>query len=261
MSTLEQLKKQASEATLQNKVVTSTETPADTDTQWRKLAPVMKYLQNHFNELAGSLNVLAKGIPVDFKISDSVILRGLKGRNYKITHPSADKEKAFVFEFENTGDNPGFASIPVGSPTTVFKDTLNKNQIKFSANSVDAKSTKFEIQPLVRTKYQFIADVEKECISLTITNYKDLWARTNHFKKNGITTELMDELTKHVLREPNKYDEMVGNVISESERTLIRERLKEITATQLGADKAPVTPPQETAKQEKSLFGKLFGKH
>ena len=71
----------------------------------------------------------------------------------------------------------------------------------------------------------------------------------------------MDELTKHVLREPNKYDEMVGNVISESERTLIRERLKEITATQLGADKAPVTPPQETAKQEKSLFGKLFGKH
>ena len=60
MSTLEQLKKQASEATLRNQVETTTEPPADTETQWRKLAPVMNYLQNHFNELAGSLNILAK---------------------------------------------------------------------------------------------------------------------------------------------------------------------------------------------------------
>ena len=256
MSTLDELKKQASEATQRNQVKQPAADDATAEKQWRKLAPIMKYLLDHYTELAGSLNVLNKGIPVDFKVNDAVTLKGLKGKNYQVTHSSADKEKEFVFEFENTGEHAGYTTALLGSPTAALKDLLNKNQIKFVTSSPDTKSTRFEIKPSVKTKYQFAADVGKECINLTITNYNQLWSKTNALKKNDITTALMDELTKHVLRQPNKYDEMMGNVISEAERTRIREKLKSTTQPNATA----VTPAPPAPAKEKTLLGKLFGK-
>ena len=259
MSKLDELKKQAEEATLRDQVKTSVTGPTE-EQRWRKLAPVMKYLQDHFSEVVKTLNVLVKGGAVDFKISDSISMKSLRGKNYKITHPTADKEREFIFEFENVGEHPCYANIPAGPLVAKFKDTFNNNQIKFQTTPLDnIKSVKFEIKPLVRSKYRFTADVEKESISLTITNYKDLWSKTNNFKKHEITTELMDELTKHILREPNKYDEMVGNVISDAERTRIKENLK----TQLNAQAAQsqaTTQPRQPPKKEKGLLGKLFKK-
>jgi len=214
MSTLEELKKQASEATQCNQVAKSA-TP-DVEQQWRKLAPVVKYLKDHFTELANTLNVLEKDILIDFKINEAVSLKRVKAQNYKITHPSEDKEKDFVFEFENFGQHPTYCLIPVGSAATAFKGTLTENQIGCVTTPVEGnKSVKFEIKSLVRTKYRFIADPAKEGISLTITNYDTFWSQTNYFKKNEITAELMDELTHHVMRESNKYNEMVGNTISD----------------------------------------------
>ncbi|MBF8269631.1 MAG: hypothetical protein HW386_1340 [Gammaproteobacteria bacterium] len=261
MATLDELKKQASEATLRNQVITPAADSVDQEKQWHKLAPVMKYLQDHFTELAKTLNVLDKGIMLNFNINDSVTLKGLKGKNYKITYPTADKEKEFVFEFENTGEHPAYASVPQGSPAASFKDILIKNQIKHGTTAIDkTKSIKFEINPLVRTKYHFAADIEKEIISLAITNYSDLWTRTNNFKKGEITSELMDEITKHVLREPNKYDVMVGNVVSEEERTRIREKLKTQLNAQTANKEVTAPQPQQPARKEKTLFGSLFKK-
>ena len=260
MSTLDDLKKQASEVTLRDQVKTPAGNPSE-EQQWRKLAPVMKYLQDHFTELANSLKVLEKPVLVDFKINDSATLKRLKARNYKISHPAADKEKEFIFEFENSGEQSGYTLIPIGSPATIFKETLVKNSIKYETTSIDkSKSIKFEIKPLVRTKYTFTADIGKESINLTITNYNQLWSHTNYFQKNNITTALMDELTKHVLREPNKYDEMVGNVISEEERTKIREKLKtQINAT-VAKNETVAVQTQQPAKKEKTLFGMIFKK-
>lgn len=262
MSTLEELKKQASDITQRNTVKTSsTEDDSQLDI-WHKLAPVMKYLQDHFLELAESLNVLGREILVDFKINDSVSIRNLKARNYKLTHPSADKEKEFVFEFENAGEMPAYAMLVNGSPATTFKDNLSKYKIKHKATRTpDNKQVKFEISPLVRTTYHFAADLENEMINLTITNYKEMWGRTNKFKKNQITTELMDEITKHVLRDVNKYDEMVGNVVSEEERTKIREKLQTQLKAQAAAEQTgPQPQAQQPDKKEKTLFGKLFKK-
>ena len=108
MSTLDELKKQAAEATQRNQVATPAPGGATEEQQWRKLAPVMKYLQDHFTELANTLNVLEKVILVDFEINDSVTLKSLKAQNYKITHPTADKEKDFVFELEPVGFLRGY---------------------------------------------------------------------------------------------------------------------------------------------------------
>ena len=261
MSTLDELKKQASEATQRN-IVAKTAVTND-EQQWRMLAPVMKYLKDHFTELANSLNVLEKETLVDFKINDSVTLKRIKAQNFKVTHPSADKEKDFVFEFENYGEHPTYCLVPVGTAATTFKGTLVENQIHCVTTPVEGnKSVKFEIKSLVRTKYRFTADTGKENISLTITNYDNIWAQTNYFKKNEITAELMDELTNHVMREPNKYNEMVGNVISEEARTKLREKLQaDITAKKAQTAKNEGNAAkQQHGKKEKTLFGKLFKK-
>jgi hypothetical protein len=258
MSTLDDLKKQADEIT--QRTQTRTDPAGSPEEHWRKLAPVMRYLQGHFQELVNTLNVLDKKAVIDFRITDSVLLKGLKAKNFKITHPSADKEKEFVFEFENTGEHPCYANIQAGTPAAKFKDTLINNQISFVTTSLDKiKAVKFEIKPLVRTKYRFTANLEKELIILSISNYSDLWTKTNNFKKHDITSELIDELTRHVLREPNKYDELVGNAVSDEERTKIRENLKTRLNAQTAAGDAAIQPKQPE-KKEKTLIGKLFRK-
>ena len=104
---------------------------------------------------------------------------------------------------------------------------LGDNQIQCSTLAVEGdKAIKFTIKPLIRTKYLFEAEIDKESISLTISNYSNIWSQVNSFKKTEITTKLMDELTLHVMREPNTYNEMLGNVISEDARTKLREKLK-----------------------------------
>jgi len=259
MSTLDELKKQASEATLRNQVVTSSK--PDEAQQWHKLAPVMKYLQDHFTELANTLNVLDKDTLVDFEISDHLMLKGLKGQNYKITHPGKDKDREFVFEFENSGEHPGYCLLPAGPVAAAFKKTLVDNQISCSTTPVDNnKSIKFEIKPLVRSKYLFTAHLDKENISLSISNYSNIWSQVNYFKKTEITTELMDELTRHVMREPNKYNAMVGNVISDEMRAKLQAKLKAEQKAQKRKSRPQTAKTKPKASKEKTLFGKIFKK-
>jgi hypothetical protein len=262
MSTLEELKKQASDVTQRNQV--AAKGSATDEQQWHKLAAVMKFLKDHFTELAETLNVLEQDTLVDFEINDAVSLKRLKGQNYKITHPGENKERDFIFEFENSAEHPAYCLLPAGPAAAAFKSTLSDNQIQCSTTPVDGnKSIKFEIKPLVRTKYRFTANPEKENVSLTITNYNNIWSQTNYFKKTEVTTVLMDELTHHVMRKPNKYNEMVGNVISEEMRTKLRAKLKAEQTSQkakAGQSKAQPAKVQQQAKKEKTLFGKIFKK-
>jgi hypothetical protein len=268
MSTLEELKKQASEVTQRGQVAAANKAGADQPSEeekWRKLSPVMNFLKDHFVELAETLNVLNKEILVDFEINDSITLKNLQGQNYKITHPEKDieKEKHFVFEFENVGENPTYCVVPAGPAASSFKKLLTDNQAQCSTTPVDSnKSIKFEIKAMLRTKYLFSVDLEKDCISLKISNYSNFWSQVNAFKKNEITTDLMDELTRHVMREPNKYNEMVGNVISDDMRTQIKDKLKaEQTAQQIHAEKNQIEQAKkESGKKEKTIFGRLFKK-
>lgn len=262
MSTLDDLKKEATEATLRNQYKVSA--GSSDEENWRKLAPVMKYLKDHFTDLANSLNVVDKNILVDFEINDAVKLKNLKGQNYKITHPGADKDRDFVFEFENSGVQHSYALLPVGPAATAFKTLLGDNQIQCATVPVNNnKSLKFEIKPLVRTKYRITANPDKENIGLTISNYNNIWSQTNYFKKTEITTELLDELIKHVMREPNKYNALVGNVISEEARTKLKEKLQAEQTSQnapVGQSKAQPKKVKKKVMKEKTLFGKLFGK-
>ncbi len=261
MSKLEELKKQASDATLRNQGVQSS---AESDEQkWRKLSPVMKYLKAHFTELASTLNVLENETLVDFEINDSVTMKRLKCQNYKVTHPSADKERDWVFEFENSAPNPTYVLIPAGSSASNFKALLTDNQINCVTTAVEGnKSIKFEIKPPVKTKYRFTAELDRDAISLTIRNYSSLWSQTNYLKKSDITAELMDELTHHVMRESNKYNEMVGNTISDEARTQLRAKLEaDRTAKKLAAEKEEARQAQrQKGKKEKTLLGKFFKK-
>ena len=69
----------------------------------------------------------------------------------------------------------------------------------------------------------------------------------------------MDELTHHVMREENKYNEMVGNTISDEARTQLRQKLQaDITAKKLQAEKEAAA--EQEAKKEKTLLGKFFKK-
>ena len=198
MSTLEELKKQASEVTQRNQVAAAAPAPdkvTDED-KWRKLGPVMKFLKDHFIELAETLNVLNKETLVDFEINDDISIPKLKAQKYKITHPGEDKEKQFIFEFENSAENPTYCLQPAGPAASAFKKMLTDGLIQCATTSVDGnKSIKFEIKPLIRTKYLFTVDLDKEQINLTITNYSNIWSQVNSFKKYEITTDLMDELT------------------------------------------------------------------
>jgi len=116
----------------------------DKQKAWRELAPVIKYLKAHFTHLASTLNVLEKDILVDFVINSAVTLKRVKAQNYKVRHPSIDKDKNFVFEFENFGENTIYTLVPLGSAATSLKGILTENQMQCRATPVEGnKSVKF----------------------------------------------------------------------------------------------------------------------
>ena len=95
MSTLEELKKQASEVTQRKQVAAAAPDKVTDEEKWRKLAPVMKFLKDHFIELAETLNVLDKETLVDFEIKE--ISRNNSRVEMQLNHAS----KKYIFKFNN----------------------------------------------------------------------------------------------------------------------------------------------------------------
>ncbi len=151
--------------------------------------------------------------------------------------------------------------MPAGPAAAAFKKTMADNQISCSTTPVDGnKSIKFEIKPLVRSKYLFTAHPDEEKISVRISNYSNIWSQINYFKKTEITTELMDELTRHVMREANKYNAMVGNVISDEMRAKLKEKLEAEKKAQARKSRPQPAKAKPKANKEKTLFGRIFKK-
>jgi hypothetical protein len=72
--------------------------------------------------------------------------------------------------------------VPVGGAATAFKGLLTENQMQCVTTPVEGnKSVKFEVKSNVRTKYRITTEPAKNTISITISNYDNIWSQVNYF--------------------------------------------------------------------------------
>ncbi len=109
----------------------------------------------------------------------------------------------------------------------------------------------------MRSRYHFSADIDNEQIALQIINYKSLWRQKNRFSTAQITQALLDALTRHVMREEDDYNAIIGNVLSDDARTEIREKLKKEAAKNRARIAEPPPPP---SVPKKTLLGRFLKK-
>jgi len=256
MSTLEELKKQA-EQRRQQEQQQAHSSAASAQQKWARLEPVMQRLDQHFKDLAETLNFLDKDLTVDFRINADITLVNLKAKNFQIIHPRHENHYLeLIFQFENTGTSAQRFKVPKGPLVPKLEDTLTGNGIRHSKAAImDGQVFRFTIRPFVRSKYHFIADIDREEIVLNIINYKSLWKQKNRFSTAQITQELLDALTRHAMREEEDYNRLIGNVLSDDARIEIREKLKKDIAKNKIHE---ASPEADAAPARKTLLGRFL---
>lgn len=264
MSLLDDLKKQAEDTKIGARPGSDSgdkDTTKKLEENWRKLRPVFAYLKHHFTELAETLNVLESETLFEFELDRNIKLRQLKSQNFKITAPKDNEEREFNFEFENVGEIPTNYKTHNPDETARLKSLFKNNGINFAQKPDNKNQDIFQIKPKTKTTFQFVADVENNNIKFSSINYERLWTQVNYYTKEKITQELMDEMTKFAMRQPNRLNELSGNVVSDDVKTKLRAQLiKEGTIAGHVPVKKQTESPAEKKKSGKFSLGGLFKK-
>ncbi len=255
MSLLDDLKKQAEEVKEKQRQELS-QTQARARLVEDCLRPRMRALYDFFRELKEQLDVLDPDVRRDYQVEGVGVLDNLRQGHYRIEVEDPRQVDSFAFRYTCARDERlEFRREQRSAQRT--KELLWSHNLRFATRDASGGGTTFLLSYQVPVSLSFGIDPEKAAITLRIRNLERLGLTLHRFAPERIDQEFMDELGKCVLREPNRFNEIAGNVIPESTRARLREQLERQKAAMQRAAAAGEGGEQ---KKRRGLLGERFGR-
>ena len=256
MSLLDDLKKQAAAKESSEPLDGGKAQQLLAERNWHRLSPKMFLIYNYLKELAENLNVVLPQDAWEFELNDTIKIRGMVREKYRVDKKDQDALKSFDFRYDlatpylrqvkpgNVLEAEKLRSVLKVLPLTTYTEIVEDNQLVFT------------IEPKIMVCFNYTADLEKCVVLLTIHHYRRPWPQHLRYDPDQITDELMDEMGKFVLGQPNRFMELSGYQVPDATRELLRNELNR--EKELGQNARP-EPEAAAAPENKSggLFGRL----
>jgi hypothetical protein len=226
MGILDDLKKEA-EALEAEKARDSTTRRAVLEEARAEIEPLMQTLYNYFSELKQHLTTVNKEISASYEIRGVGLVEDLKQGQYGVSTERIEQIEKFTFRCVCASTGVYQVNQRDAAAVTSYRDYLRDNGLKAKVRDTGKGSALFMVEPVVPVVVEFKADYERKAIRLRLRNLKDIGVTRHLLSLDKVNETMMDELAKAVLRTPNKFDEVIGNALSESYKTRIKEQVKE----------------------------------
>lgn len=252
MGVLDELKKEAESVSAQK--ARETTARAETLAQARaRLEPRMQALYKYFGELKQYLQVIDREITASYDFKDAGRIDGLVQGQYMVA--TEQPEQIQKFSFRCVCAKPGAVQVNQADAASVaaYRDYLRDNALQAKVRETGKGGALFMVQTAVAVVIEFSADLERMAIRLRVRNLNVIGVIHYVLSVEQVTDNLMDELAKAVLRQPNRFAEMVGDELSQTGKVRLQKKMKAILRQKQIEDELAA----REAASEQTLTGRL----
>jgi hypothetical protein len=226
MGILDELKKEA-EAAEAEKARDDTVRQQELERSRAEIEPLMQSLYKYFSELKQHLTAVNKEVAAAYDIRGVGLVEGLQQGQYGVSTERIEQIDKFTFRCVCAATGVYQVNQRDAASVASYRDYLRDNGLKAKVRDTGKDSALFMVEPVVPVVIEFKADYERKAIRLRLRNLKDIGVTRHLLSLDKVNETMMDELAKAVLRTPNKFDETIGNALSNSYKTRIKEQVKE----------------------------------
>ena len=224
MSLLDDLKKQAEQKATRDTVQASS-TTGRADQVWKKLEPKMKMIARYYKELAENLNIVNPDTLNSYQLTKSIVLNNLKKTEFRVTGKKANDFRCISFRYDLTGERDIKVAINNDMQAEKIRSVLSERGFRFVDKVEHAKRIVFTIKPKITVLFEYSVDLENAQVLLKVDNFDGAWTQLVRYNPDAVNEELLDETAKYILKKPNRFQQLSGNVVSEDMRAKLRATL------------------------------------
>lgn len=234
MSIINNLRKQASDRQAEEEAAAKRQTQLKEYYQ-QEIQPRLIGLYRNMLELVQHLNYLQPDVRVMYPFNAEGNRLQLSQANYVVEIDSLDNTQDIAFSCRCKGKRE--LLFQTGDPQLVDKheDFLKHYNFKYQCRRHKNEKHQvigadFSVATDIAVRLRFQADIENQCVRLTVVNLPNLGSRHFQLRPRQLDDPFLDELGRFILRE---NDEFLSLDISDTEKECIRQQLqKEIQERQ-----------------------------
>ena len=196
-----------------------------------RVVPRMRAAYTYFNELKQHLLVVKRQIQASYDIRDVGLVDGLQQGQYGVA--TENPEQLDKFSIRCVCAKSGILQVNHSDVASVaaYRDYLRSNGLQAKVRDA-TKGGKggavFMVQPTVPVVIEFSADYERAVIILRIRNLNRIGVSRHTLTPEQVDEKLLDEIAKAILRQPNRFDIITGDVISDTSKFRLKKRIRAV---------------------------------
>lgn len=219
------------------------------------LQPAMRRVYAYLEQVVEQLNVVNLDARVSYEVEGVGRIEHLSQSNYKLKVDDPAQLYDFTLSYQCSREGRIRFEKRGKVASEHLRDYLRGHGLDFSYKmGVDGNGV-FALEPMVPVSFTFEADTDNKVIRLRVRNLDALGAVTYTLTPEKIDDAWLEELAKRIARRPNRFDELVGNVLPDEARRRLQRELEEIHRQR--ARELLERAQQEAEEKKKGLLGRL----
>ncbi|MFT5446887.1 MAG: hypothetical protein ACI9DC_002062 [Gammaproteobacteria bacterium] len=221
-----------------------------------RVVPCMRTAYTYFSELKQHLQVVKRQVEASYDIRDVGRVDGLQQGQYGVS--TENPEQLDKFSFRCVCAKSGILQVNHSDVASVasYRDYLRSNglQAKVRDASKGGKGGAiFMVQPAVPVVVELSADYERAVVVLRVRNLSNIGVGRHTLTPEQVDEKFLDEIAKAILRQPNQFDIITGEAISDTTKHRLKERIRAAVRQNELADEMA----QREADKERTITKRL----
>ena len=212
-----------------------------------RLKPRLQDIHHYLIELKAQLDVVKLDVRHDYELPAVGVVTQLLQGAYVVTTDSADQTKTVRMRFTCTADKNIKFEVTQRAEADTAQDFFRSQRMQFSEWGIrDANGritgANFDVRVKIDILFIFQADLDEQCIRLTVSNFDQIGVERYTYKPEEIDAQWLDDLGNLILR---RHQHLNSLEISDSER----EGIKRLVETDKRARQEELNRQRELEQQ------------
>ena len=217
--------------------------------------PQMHTLKRFLSELTEQLSVLDPEVVHTYDVLGHVVLPRLRQGGYNVETDGEGAEiHKLTLRYECSGDTAPQFWVENRDACNTAKEQLYAHSMVFRFKDDANWRYVFTVQPLVKVEFSFEPHPTEAGVRMVAKNFERLGTMSYALPAEKINDELLNELGKKIVKQPNKFDDVSGYRVGQE----VRKQLQAKIAARQKEREAELHAPNTAAKAGR--LGRLFKK-
>ena len=219
--------------------------------------PQLEILRDGLRAFSRRLNAALPNVRAHYRVGEFATLDDLRQSAYVVTTEDTEGLRV-TFNFVCQRDGAVIFETDNRDVCDQTLDHLLSNGLKVKYRSHADWRFVFTLNTYVPASLEFCPHESKAAIKLTTRNLHDIGEKFEHLDPERLDGMFLEQLKKCVLREPNNFNELCGNQVTEDIRAQFKERIAARQRERESLTEDP--PPEKKPGGLRGLLGKLTKK-